>query len=384
MESKEILENRREISLKLCRQIRQNNFQMINAKNFKDRPYCDGEKKRKFNTLNYLRLLASERKYSDPRWYSAEDIQRKNWTLKENATPELLEEVKENSTGEHYLLEFYNADDIKEIEKLKRENQTLEEVLDFLIVRDILETDGERISLQDGIEAVKNYAAKNFQDELIQILTVQMWLVETKLKTKMELFLPTYHEEVLTEIEKTPESIFQKNQQAADILKKLKMERVKPIAEEVNFDELFQGLKIIYHGSEIEIKDKQGLSYNEETILRGVSAYEFLYSWKKQDEKFKTWIEFSYKAYSHGKFLLTKDGNEILISEILKKRLEKNRRALLNCPQNFPLYIFSDTEEKIAKEKIIEGIQKESEVFQKIIADFEIEEKKYLESHSVN
>ncbi len=36
--------------------------------------------------------LASERNYSDPRWYSAEDIQQKHWALKENATPELLEE----------------------------------------------------------------------------------------------------------------------------------------------------------------------------------------------------------------------------------------------------------------------------------------------------
>ena len=38
-----------------------------------------------------------------------------------------------------------------------------------------------------------------------------MWLAESKLKTKMELFLPTYPEDVLIEIEKTPEIIFQKN-----------------------------------------------------------------------------------------------------------------------------------------------------------------------------
>lgn len=143
-------------------------------------------------------------------------------------------------------------------------------------------------------------------------------------------------------------------------------------------------MKIIYHRSEIEIEDKRGLSYPAETILTGVSAYEFLCSWKKQKEKFKTWLEFSYKDYGHGKFLLTNEGNEVLIAEVLKNRLEKNRRELLNCPQNFPQYIFSDTEEKIAKEKIMERIQKESEVFQKIILDFENEEKKYLESNSVN
>ena len=158
MDSKEILGTRREVGLKLCRQIRQNNFQLIKAKNFLERPYYDGDQKYKFSTANYLRLLAAKRKYSDARWYSVEDIQKKHWTLKENATPEVLEN---SAAGEHYLQKFYNAADIKEVEK-----QTLEDVLDFLIVRDILETDGEIISLQDGIDAVKNYAAKNFQDEL--------------------------------------------------------------------------------------------------------------------------------------------------------------------------------------------------------------------------
>ena len=70
----------------------------------------------------------------------------------------------------------------------------------------------------------------------------------------------------------------------------MRKERVKPVAKEVKFEDLFQGLKIIYHGSEIEIKDNLGLSYPAETILTGVSAYEFLYSWQK--EKFKTWLEF--------------------------------------------------------------------------------------------
>ena len=146
--------------------------------------------------------------------------------------------------------------------------------MDFLIVRDILEIDGERISLQDGIDSIKNYAAKNFQDELLQILTVQMWLAESKLKTKMEIFLPTYPEDVLMEIEKTPEIIFKKIILANDILKNLRRERVKPVAEEVNFDDLFQGLEIIYHGSEIEIKDNLGLAYPAETILIGVKKAE--------------------------------------------------------------------------------------------------------------
>ena len=70
-----------------------------------------GEKrnqKRKFNTTNYLRLLASERNYSEPRWFSLSDFQRKNWTLKENANPELLEVINDGSIS---LKEFDNAAD---------------------------------------------------------------------------------------------------------------------------------------------------------------------------------------------------------------------------------------------------------------------------------
>lgn len=351
---------------------------MINAKNFSERPYLDGETKRKFNTLNYLRLLASEKNYSDPRWYSLADFQINHWSLKDNATPVFLEV---SNVGDISLQEFFNAADLNEVRTLETENKTLDEVLDFLIVRGILES-GERISLQDGIEAVKNYAAKFFHDELIQILTVQMWLVQSKLKTKMELFLPTYSDEILAEIEKTPEILFQKIQQACDILKCLRNERIKPIAEEINFDSLFQGLKIIYHGSEIEIEDKQGLLYHSETILTGVSAYEFLYSWKNQKENSKTWIDFSYQNYNHGKILIDDNSDDFLVSEFLKNRLEKNRRDLLNCPKNFPLYILSDTGETIPKEKIIERIKKESDDFKKIFSTFEIDEEKYLEIHS--
>ena len=43
----EIFENRRDVGKKLCEQIRQNDGKMINAKNFSERPYYDGEKKYK-------------------------------------------------------------------------------------------------------------------------------------------------------------------------------------------------------------------------------------------------------------------------------------------------------------------------------------------------
>ena len=379
MDNKEILENRRKIILDICQHIRLNHFKLMNAKNFSERPYLDGEIKRKFNTLNYLRILAADRNYSDPRWFSLHDIQINHWTLKENAAPEFLEVIKDGSTS---LQEFFNAADVNELEKFETENRSLDEVLDFLIVRGILESDENKISLQDGINAVKNYAAKFFQDDLIQILTVQMWLVESKLKTKLDLFLPTYSDDILTEIEKTPEIFLQKIQQASDVLKILRKERIKPIAEEINFDSLFQGLKIIYHGSDVEIKDNQGFSYSAETILTGVSAYEFLYDWKMQEEISKTWIEFSYQDYHHGKLLLTNNADDLSVSEILKNRLEKNRHDLLNNPQNLPIYILSDTDELIPKEKIIERIKKEYDDFQNIFATFETDEEKYLEIHS--
>lgn len=380
-----MLESRRSIVLKLCRHIRQNNYQMIKAKNYSERPYCDGEKKYKFNTANYLRLLATERNYKDPRWYTVEDIQQKHWSLKENATPELLEDIKYTPAGgsEYFLREFFNAEDLKEVEPLQIENQPLEEVLDFLIVREILEKNGEIISLQEGIDAVKYYAAQFFQDELIQILTAQMWLVETKVTTKMSLFLPTYPEEILLELEKMPEIIFDKMKQASAILKRLRQEKVKQVAEDAELDDLFQDLKIIYHGSEVSIKDKFGWVYAEESILTGVTAYEFLNALHSQAENFKIWLEFSYKDYEHGKFLMT-NSNGNLISELMKKRLNKNRRELLKNPQSLPQFILSCTDQLIPNEKILERIKKETETFQIVISDFEIEEKKYFDSHSAN
>ena len=66
------------------------------------------KKKYKFNNANYLRLLAAERNYIDPRWYSVDDIQKNKLNLKENASAELLEEWQNDST-ECFLKEFYNA-----------------------------------------------------------------------------------------------------------------------------------------------------------------------------------------------------------------------------------------------------------------------------------
>ena len=142
---------------------------------------------------------------------------------------------------------------------------------------------------------------------------------------RIKLFLPTYPEEILIELEKTPQIIFQRIQQANEILKYLRKERVKPVIVEVELENLFQGLKIIYHGSCEAIKDTYGWKYLPEEILIGVAAYEFLSAWQKPKENFKTWLKFSYKDYEYEKFLLTNNGDEILITEFLKKRLEGNR-----------------------------------------------------------
>ena len=194
----EIFENRREVGKKLCEQIRKNDGQMINAKNFSERPYYNGEKKYKFSTANYLRLMSAENIYDDPRWYKISDVEKNNWKLKSDAKFELLEEWEEQ---ECLLTKFYNASQILEVEKYSTENKNLEEV-EFLKNRGLLKFDDDVISFRDAINAVKKYAEKLVSDELTINFVVQMWTVESKLKTKIKKFLPTFSEEILTEIEK--------------------------------------------------------------------------------------------------------------------------------------------------------------------------------------
>ena len=194
----EIFENRREVGKKLCEQIRKNDGQMINAKNFSERPYYNGEKKYKFSTANYLRLMSAENIYDDPRWYKISDVEKNNWKLKSDAKFELLEEWEEQ---ECLLTKFYNASQILEVEKYSTENKNLEEV-EFLKNRGLLKFDDDVISFRDAINAVKKYAEKLVSDELTINFVVQMWTAESKLKIKIKKFLPTFSEEILTEIEK--------------------------------------------------------------------------------------------------------------------------------------------------------------------------------------
>ena len=267
----EIFENRREVGKKLCEQIRQNDGQIINAKNFLERPYYAGEKKYKFSTANYLRLMSAENIYPDPRWYKIDDVEKNNWKLKNDAKFELLEEWQNQKC---LLTKFYNASEILEVEKFSPKNKSLEEILKFLQVRGVLENENI-ISFRDAINSVKKYAGNFVVDELTKILTVQMWTAESKLKTKIKKFLPIFSYELLTEIEKNPDKIFDSVNKALAILKNLRREKILP-TEKVSGEELFLGLKIIFHGSEGEIKNTDGFNYQPESILTGVAAYKFL------------------------------------------------------------------------------------------------------------
>ena len=92
--------------------------------------------------------------------------------------------------------------------------------------------------------------------------------------------------------------------QARAILKKLRREKEMGMEKSLSADSAFCDLKIIYHGSEIELESKDGTNYLSESVLIGKSDYEFLCALKSKTsaEKFKVWLEFSYKGYEHGNF----------------------------------------------------------------------------------
>lgn len=307
MTREKIFENRREVGRKICHDIRVNNGLMLNAKYFSERPYCDGAKSYKFSMANYLRLVSSDNEIirkGNPRWFHATEIKNNDWSVKENAIPVLLEVWTKDARQECSLSEFYNAADILQVDSFQPKNQSLEMVLKFFQERGFLEVDDEIISLQDAIEAVKKYGESHGANELTSILTVQIWLSETGLKTKMIFFLPLYSETILVEIEKSPDIIFESMSKAQAILKNLRREKIKSVTQNNSSEKLFRDLKVIYHGSEGELQNKNGFTYPKESILTGISAYDFLLALKSAGEQ-KIWLEFSYKDYSHGKFLIT-------------------------------------------------------------------------------
>lgn len=383
MLKEEIFENRRAVAKKICQDIRANGGRMAKAKYFSERPYNDGKKSYKFSSANFLRLLSSDNEIiceGDPRWLCVDEIKNNDWTVQEDAIPKLLEVWNRGGKQECSLIEFYNVADILGQEKFKSEEETLESVLEFLRERGLLESSNEIISFEDGIEAVKKYAEKIDADELTSILTIQTWLVQSKLKTKLDWFLPTYSETILAEIEKSPDIIFESMSKAQAILKNLRQEKIKSVAENNSPEKLFRDLKVVYHGSEDDLQNKNGFTYPKESILMGISAYDFLLALKSAGEQ-KIWLEFSYKDYSHGKFLISGEDfafdKEEFITPFLRTRLDKNRQYLLDNPQELRRYITGGKNIRVAE--LLSKVQFESEHFLSVMVNFAQEEISYLE-----
>ena len=116
---------------------------------------------------------------------------------------------------------------------------------------------------------------------------------------------------------------------ALAILKNLRREKIKPLRNEIRLVKPFGDLKVIYLGSEGELENKNGMTYPKESILTGVTAYEFLCGLRTTSLQ-KFWLEISYKDYAHGKIVLTSEdfevGGDKSIVTFFKKRLEQNRR----------------------------------------------------------
>ncbi len=182
------------------------------------------------------------------------------------------------------------------------ESQELENIINFFQTRGLLKRRSNIISFHNCISAVKKFAEDNGADALTSLLTVQTWIAEIKLKTKLSLFLPTFSDSLLTDIEQNPDKLFTSMNNARSILKKLYHEEIIPIEEPIITDDVFRDLKIIYHGSEVELKSIDSRNYRNESVLTGSEAYKFLFALKaKSKEKiFKTWLEFSYKTRCEG------------------------------------------------------------------------------------
>ena len=387
MNSNELFVNRREVAKKICSAIRKNNGQLINAHYFLERPFCDCANPYIFSSANFLRLLATDNDAihkCNPRWVSSVDIKTNNWALRQNSTPVFLEIWDKSPDGAQTcsLTEFYNAWDILDNYSFTPQYRSLEEIINFFQARGLLKNRSNRLSFQDCINAVKKYSKDNGTDELTTILTAQTWMVECKLQAKFSLFLPTYSDSVLTDIEQHPDKLFSAMNTARNILKKLQREKVINMQENPFADVSFRNLKVIYHGSEVELKNSGGTIFRGESVLLGEEAYKFLLALKAKasEETFRTWLEFYYKNYSHGKFLLDeKIQSEESVSSFLRSRLDRNRQHLIKNPNDLKPYLPAG---KTARaDELLQRINLESKLFQSAMDDFEREEKSYLSNH---
>ena len=117
--------------------------------------------------------------------------------------------------------------------------------------------------------------------------------------------------------------------------------------------------------------------------MTGVSAYEIFRGLRATSLQ-KFWLEISYKDYAHGKIVLTSEdfdvGGDKSISTIFKKRLEQNRRRLLNNPQELRKYMIR--KKGIRAEELLQEIRNESRQFELVMAEFGQEENIYLNTHT--
>ena len=386
MKTDEVFANRRAIALDICRSIRENDGRLISAKYFREIPYSDGARSYKFSSANYLRLLAADNEAihkCNPCWISIDEIKNNGWSLREHSKPALLEVWRKTADGEQtcFLQEFYSAWNVLENKSSTSAAQELEIIINFFQTRGLIERSVDIISFRDCIEAVKKYAEDNGADELTSILAVQTWVVESKLKTKMTPFLPIYPDSVLAEIERAPDKLFESMNKARAILKNLRSEKEILPEKNLSADSVFHDLKVIYHGSEVTLQNEDETVYPKESILMGITAYKFLEQLKARltAEKFKVWLEFSYKGYEHEKFLLTdKISKAESITNFLRTRLDKNRRHLLQTPQDLKPYIPAG--KVVCANELLQQIKFESRLFESVMEEFEQEENLYLES----
>ena len=164
-------------------------------------------------------------------------------------------------------------------------------------------------------------------------------------------------------------------------MKNLRRKKIKSDTENITTEEIFRDLKIIYHGSEGELQNKNGFAYPKESILTGIWAYNFLLVIKSAHEQ-KIWLEFSYKDYSHGKFLISGEDfafdEEKFLTPFLRTRLDKNRQYLLDNPHELKKYLL--TEKAMPAEELFARISLESKFFQGVMDEFQHEEFSYLEN----
>lgn len=128
MNTDEIFANHRAIATDICRSIRKNDGQLLNAIYFLERPYSDGEHSYKFSSANILRLLAVDNdalRRCNPRRVSVDEIKNNGWSLLEHSEPVLLEVWNKSADGEQScsLLEFYNAWTILDNNSFTPDNQ---------------------------------------------------------------------------------------------------------------------------------------------------------------------------------------------------------------------------------------------------------------------